>query len=121
MSKGLQWVIGISVLVVAGAFAFARVAPFFMPTTTMPMMDGAMMAQHTAMMNGGGMMHAGGMGPGMMAGGGMMGNFGGQWGLPLMGGGVLFLGLLLALALALGFWLGRRAVKQAQPVAVKEG
>jgi hypothetical protein len=85
MSKALQWVIGIGVVLVAAAVIFSTVWPLFMPRSSWT--------------------SYGMMGPGhMLGGGGMMGGFG----MPLFGLGMLLWPLLvLGLVVAGAVWLAR--------------
>lgn len=94
MSKGLQWTIGISVVLIVLAFVFSTVYPLFAPQTAW---------------NGYGM-----MGPGHMFGGrGMMGGFG----MPFFGLGMLVVPLLFVGLVVLGVvWLVKN-VAAPQPSA----
>jgi len=86
MSKALQWVIGIGVIVVAVAVVFTALWPLFAPR--------AAWAGH------------GGMGSGhMLGGGGMMGG----WGMPFLGLGMLIWPLAaIGLTVIGAAWLARR-------------
>jgi hypothetical protein len=97
MSKGLQWVIGISVVLIVAAVVFSTVWPFFAPSTAW-----------------GGAPGFGMMGPGHMFGGrGMMGGFG----MPFFGFGMLLWPLLFIGLIVLGaVWLIRSV---ARPTAVQ--
>ncbi len=101
MSKGLQWIIGISVVLIVLAFVFSTVYPFFAPQSAW---------------NGYGM-----MGPGHMFGGrGMMGGFG----MPFFGLGMLVVPLLFVGLVVLGVvWLVKSVATPGapQPPAVTAG
>ncbi len=85
MSKTLQWVIGIGVVVVVAAVVFATIWPLFVPGT--------------------GWTGLGMMGPGHMRGGGMMG---GPGMMPFFGLGMLVWPLLIIGLVVLGaVWLVR--------------
>lgn len=93
MNKGLQWTIGISVILIVLAMVFSTIAPYIFPNL------------------------AGGYGGyGMMGGRGMMGGYGGFGFMPF--GGFMFLGPILFIGLiVLGVvWLVR-ALTPTQPVA----
>jgi hypothetical protein len=93
MSKGLQWTIGISVVLIVLAIAFSIVAPYIFPNANYGMMGYGMMN---------------GYGRGMMGGGFGFMPFGGFMFL----GPVLFIGLIV-----LGVVLLVRALTPTQPAA----
>lgn len=95
MSKGLQWVIGISLVLIVAAIVFSMVWPLVSPR---------------AAWGGYGM-----MGPGHMLGGrGMMGWFG----MPFFGFGMLLWPLLFIGLIVIGLvWLVRSVTTPAQPAA----
>jgi len=87
MSKVLQWIIGISVVLIVVTVIFSTVWPFFAPRTGL-----------------GGGYGYGMMGPGHMGGGGMMGGFG----MPFFGIGMFLWPLLFIGLIVLGVvWLVR--------------
>lgn len=98
MSKGLQWVIGICLVLAIGVLIFSVVAPFFLPRVAVTM-PGNMPGQYYWRGFGFG-------GPGHMFGGrGMMGGFG----FPFLRAGFLIGPLLIIGLLVLGaVWLTRR-------------
>lgn len=84
MNKALQWIIGISIILIVASVIFSTVVPFFAPNT--------------------GWYGYGMMGPGHMWGGGMMGGFG----FPFMAITMLAFPLLFVGLIVLGIvWLVR--------------
>ena len=95
MSKGLQWILGISAVLIVVAVIASIVLPFFFPRTAWGGWQGMMGPNH------------------MFGGGPMMGGFGtmGLFGLGMLGVPLLFVGLLV-----LGVvWLVRSAAAPAAP------
>jgi hypothetical protein len=108
MSKGLQWVIGICVVLLTLSLVFSTVAPFFLPRMAVTI-TGAAPSLNQNQPRGFSFRGPGPMfsGPGRMFGGrSMMGGFG----FPFLGGG-LYLGvviLLVGLVLLGAMWFSRR-------------
>ncbi len=100
MSKGLQWIIGVGVVLAAAAVVFASVAPYFLAT---PAWEGDLAGWRTGHMMG------------------LWGMRGGLTWMPFGLGFVVPLLLLGAVALGILLWAGRRrepAMPADQPTAV---
>ena len=94
MSKGLQWTLGISAVLLVAALVFSSVFPFFAPRLGWNNYGYGM------------------MGPGHMFGGGMMGGFG----MPFFGLGMLVWPLLFIGLIVLGVvWLARTVATPGAP------
>ena len=92
MSKGLQWIIGIGIILIVAAIIFSMVAPFFAPQ----------LGWNTQ------------YGPGMMGSGHMFGGRGmmGGFGLPFFGAGMFLFPLLFLGLIVLGVvWLVRAVAR----------
>ena len=101
MSKGLQWILGISAALIVLAVIAATVLPFFFPRTGWGGWQGMMGPNH------------------MFGGGPMMGGFGtmGLFGLGMLGVPLLFVGLLV-----LGVvWLVKSVATPAAPQPLAAG
>ena len=111
MNKFLQWIIGISLIVIVATFAISTLVPVFVPS-----LRGTSFAMpHQGMMGDGGAHMFGGGGMGGFQPGGMMG---GGFGLPFFGFGMFLWPVLFIGAAIWGVaWLVRNTVARPTPPA----